>query len=302
MKWFFSLVLILFSAFFLSACNPLEYKSKSGLQVITNDVASNVFINGQYLSKTPLIEKNIKPGVYHVLIQPEDAQYVAYETDITLRKGLLTVVTWKPEKRPELSSGVILEMEELSDDNKTEVSFVTIPEGAIITFDGKKEFSPVTLSDISPGVHEFEITLPSYETQRHSLNVQAGYKMYANVKLAKLQATGSEGAALSDSPAATTTAQTTPSPSPTATPAQSITPLGAAASNATVTILKTGFMQNGQEVLRVRETPANNGKEIGFAPVGQNYPYLSEQKNGWYKINFNGTTAWVNGAYAKLNQ
>jgi hypothetical protein len=69
-----------------------------------------------------------------------------------------------------------------------------------------------------------------------------------------------------------------------------------------VTIQKTNFFNNGSEVLRVRETPVSSGKEIGFAPVGSNYPYLQEQKNGWFKINFNGTPGWVNGAFAKLNQ
>lgn len=301
MKWIFSLVLLLASSLFLSGCNPLEYKSKSGLQVITNnEVPSAIFINGQYLNKTPLIEKNIKPGTYHLLIQPENSDYVPYETDLTLRKGLLTVVTWKPEKRPELSSGVILEMEPLADKNSTEVSFVTIPEGAIITFDNKKEFSPITIPDVSPGVHGFEITLPSYETQHHSVNVQAGYKMIVTVKLAKLQAVGKTDPEVESDKAkgtATTSAQPVATPSPQA----SQTPLGSVSSG-TITILKTNFFNDGKEVLRVRDTPASNGKEVGFAPVGSTYPYLQEQKNGWYKINFNGNPSWVNGAFAKLTQ
>lgn len=307
MKRLLSLVLLVCSSLFLSGCNPLAYKAKSGLQVITGEVPSSVFLNNQYIGKTPLIEKSIKPGFYHVSIQPEDSEFVPYETDLSLRKGLLTVITWKPEKRPELSSGVILEMEKLENSQQTEVSFTTIPEGAIITLDGKKEFSPIVLSDVKPGVNEFEVTLPSYETQRHSVNVQQGYKMLVTVKLAKLQEIGKTDPAVVED---TTTATATPSPTlktpvatatPVATPAKATTQLGSVAGG-TVTILKTGFFQDGKEVLRVRETPVSSGKELGFAEVGSTHPYLGEQKNSWYKISFQGSTGWVNGAFAKLSQ
>lgn len=106
---------------------------------------------------------------------------------IRLRPGLLTVVTWKLAQRPELSGGVIYEMEPISSKNKSEVSFVTIPDGAIVSLQGKeKEFSPVIITDVNPDHNEFEVSLPSYESQKHTINVVPGYRMLVNVKLAKL--------------------------------------------------------------------------------------------------------------------
>lgn len=179
------------TGFLFSGCQQiLEYKSKSGLQVITDDVPSSVFLNGQHLDSTPLIEKTLKPGEYQLKIVPNDPTLTAYETAIILRKGLLTVVTWKPAARPEMSGGVIYEMEELKDTTKAEVSFVSIPEGAIVSLENKeKDFSPVVYTDVAPGNRSFEVTLPSYETQNHTINVQPGYRMLVRIKLAKLQPT-----------------------------------------------------------------------------------------------------------------
>jgi hypothetical protein len=301
MKWLRQIIFVIVVSLTFAGCSfdLLSYKAKSGLQVITNENSpSAVFLDGQYINKTPLIEKNLKPGVYHILIQPEDTTLVPYETDITLRKGLLTVITWKPDKRPELSSGVILEMEALEDKNKTELRFNSIPDGAILTLNGQKEFSPVTIPDVPAGEQEFDVTLPSYETQHHKIHVQTGYRTTVTVKLGKLQANGpTDPTANADaSGSATASASTDVSSGLTASPSASA---GATVAG-TVTILKTGFMQNGTEVLRVRATPETTGAEVGFAPVGSSYPYLGEQKNGWYKITFNNSIGWVNGAYAQL--
>lgn len=298
-------LVILVTTLTISGCtlNPMEYKAKSGLQVITNDQPSAVFINGQYINKTPLIEKNLKPGQYTISIQPEDTEYVPYETSITLRKGLLTVITWKPDKRPELSSGVILEMEALDDRNNTEVKFTTIPDAAIINFFGRKEFSPVIIPDVTAGVQEFEVTLPSYETQHHSINVQPGYRTHVTVKLGKLQSTDKQDPEANADITNAQTASTSGVGGVTATTADTSlnnSASGTASASGTITILKTGFFQDGKEVVRVRETPDARGTERGFAQVSTTYPYLGEQKNGWYKISFNGSPGWVNGAYAQL--
>lgn len=211
-KLFILAVLILISSTFAGCQSILDRKTKSGLQVITDDVPSSVFINGQYLNNTPLIEKELKPGEYSIKIQPNDSSLVAYETTVTLRKNLLTVVTWKPGSRPELSGGVIYEMEPLTDSSKAEVSFETVPEGAIVSLQGKdKDFTPVVFSDVTPGNQGFEITLPSYETQSHTINVQPGYRMLVRVKLAKLQPVG-ETATIGE-----TATETPPPASPSAT-------------------------------------------------------------------------------------
>ncbi len=303
-RWLSTSFAVLVCGIFLAGCNPLASKIKSGIQVITGETTASVFINGQYLNKTPLVEKNLQPGLYTVRIEPDAADLVPYETTVNLYPGTLTVLTWKPAAQPELSSGVLLEMEK-SDDDTTSVELVSIPENAITTIDGKKEFSPLKLTDLREGSHELQLSLPSYETQKHTINVQKGFHLKISAKLAKL--TDEVGALQADTVVPDTdeaTESATPVPKPTATPAPDPTSkLGAlttASSSGHVKILKTGFFHEGTEVLRVRDFPGATGKEIGFAPVGNQYPYLGQQKNSWYFIDFLGKQGWVNGQYIQL--
>jgi hypothetical protein len=281
-----------------SACNPLDSKLKAGLQVITTDVPSSLFLNDQYLDKTPFIGKDLKPGQYKLRIQPEDPTLVPHETSISLKKGLLTVVTWKPGQLVETSGGVTYEMEPLQDRSATELSFVTVPDNAIIKIDNQENiFSPVVETGIAAGQHEFEVSLPSYESQKHTINVVAGYRITITVKLAKNVTT--DGTPILNS---TATPNATPNPAtsaaqprltPTPTPAPVIT-------GPSVTIKPTNYLVNGKQVLRVRDTSNSSGKELGFANVGDSYSYLGVTQNGWYKISFNGAEGWVNATYATL--
>lgn len=302
--------LLLVSSLLLSGCNPFVEK-KSGLQVITNDIPASIYLDGQYLEKTPYIGKDLKAGQYTLKILPDDSNLVPYETTINLRGGLLTVVTWIPGNRPETSGGVIYEMEKLSNSKHAEISIISLPDQAIVSLDGQnREFTPILIENIEPGHHEFEMSLPSYETQKHTINVVAGHRMDVTVKLAKsidtnqfdsetAEATPSAEIA-SDS--ATSTSKATPS-------AQTSTSSGVPVRQAviqngsgTVTIQSTNYFVNSQEVLKVRSEPNSTGKEIGQASVGKSYPYLNETQAGWYKISFNDQTGWVSGQYATLQE
>lgn len=307
--------LILFGALsILSGCTFLSKPQVAGLQVITNDVPSAVYLDGQLVDKTPFIEKSLKPGTFTLRVVPDDSSYVPYDTSVTLNPNALTVVTWKPETRPELSSGVIYEMEPLKDKNSSEISFVTIPDNAIIQVTGmQKDFAPTVIPNIEPGHHEYEVTLPSYESQKHTINVLKGYRMIVKVKLAKLEPIpDTVPEVLSDAtPSATLTtdlANATPASLSGVTElgedlviAEEASPTGLTGQGATVQITATGYYRNGVESLRIRDQAGPQGKELGFAPVGASYQYLGETKNNWYKISFENQEAWVSGDYSKLN-
>ncbi|MBP7774532.1 PEGA domain-containing protein [Candidatus Woesebacteria bacterium] len=304
-RWLSTSFTVLVCSLFLAGCNPLASKIKSGIQVITGESTASVFINGQYLNKTPLVEKNLQPGIYTIRVEPDSTDLVPYETTVNLFPGTLTVLTWKPATRPELSSGVLLEMEK-SSDGTTSVELVSIPENAITTIDGRKEFSPLKLTDLREGSHELQLSLPSYETQKHTINVQKGFHLKISAKLAKLtdevgetvtEVTPPEIAVATDSAEKkSASSSATPAPDPTS----KLGALTTASSSGHVKILKTGFFHEGKEVLRVRDFPGSTGKEIGFAPVGNQYPYLGQQKNSWYFIDFLGKQGWVNGQYIQL--
>lgn len=302
MRKFLSFCLLLVTGLFLAGCqNLLDYKAKAGLQVITDDIPSSVFLDGQYLNSTPLIAKDLKPGQYTIRIQPNDALLVPYETTLELKKGLLTVITWKPSDRPEMSGGVIYEMEELPDKSKSEVSITTIPEGAIVTLEGKqKDFTPVIYTDVTPGNQGFEVTLPSYETQSHTLFVQPGYRMLVSVKLAKLQ------------PIVTTEPDTSIQPgTETATASaepvskDQVTSLSAELTKVEYTKVKitpTGLIEEGKEVLRVRDAASPTANEIGSIEVGKTLPYTGTTYNSWHEVEFNGAKGWVSATYSELQE
>ena len=64
MKRIVFLFVILFSSIVFSACNnPLAKKAKSGLQVqITNEMNASVYLNGNYVEKTPFVSRELSPG------------------------------------------------------------------------------------------------------------------------------------------------------------------------------------------------------------------------------------------------
>lgn len=275
-----------------SGCSVLNKNNKSGLQVITEGVESSIYLDDQLIEKAPFINREIKPGEYTLKIQPDDPAYITHETKVTLRPGSLTVVTWKLATRPELSGGVIYEMEPINSKSKAEVSFVTIPDGAIVALENSdKDFSPVIISDVNPGHNAFEISLPSYESQQHTINTVAGYRMLVSVKLAKISIdTPVKPATLTDKTNTQAIAQNEQIRGATTSAEQ--TDL--------VKIKKTNFFINEKEVLRVRSLPNAAGLELGFADVGSNYEYLDETENNWHKIKFEEETGWVSKSYAEV--
>lgn len=305
--------LLLLAAVVVTACNPFNRNTKAGLQVMTNDVSSSVFLDGQFLDKTPYIGKELQPGTYTIRIEPDDSSLAPHETTVNLRKGLLSVITWKPGTRPETSGGVVYEMEPLTNNRRSELSIVSLPDGVIVQVDDEpKEFTPLLIEDIEPGQHEFEVSLPSYETQKHTINVIEGHRMNITVKLAKTDtavptSTESTNQDLTDDQTASESADTTETEdgqaeSATASAETTDDPEDTILTESeTVTINSTNFFVGGQEVLRVRDAADSSGQELGFAEVGATYPYLGQTTNGWYQIEFEGEVGWVSGSFSTLS-
>jgi len=313
----FMCFVILTSGFLFSGCNPLERKNKAGLQVITNDVVVSIFIDGQFLGKTPFLTKDLKPGEYAIKLEPEDASLTPYETNLNLRKGILSVITWKPGKTLTESGGVIYELEKLADKSQTEVAVLSIPDGAILSIDSQgKQFAPYNLEGISEGNHDFEVSLPSYETQNHTINIVKGHRLNILVKLAKdnvlhfdeekpqpspepeateIQRKTTQESTQSGTVQGVTTAE--PSPQPLRQPAQNTT-----LSGPKVLIKSTGYFENGKEVLKVRDASSSAGKNIGTVESGKEYPYLEDKNQNWIKLSIDNKEGWVSATYAEIKQ
>jgi len=292
-------LIFVFCLIFLSGCtNILHKEQKAGLQIITSDTPTSVFINGQYLDKTPLIKKDIKPGEYYVELKPDDTDLAQYETSVNLKAGLLTVITWKPGTTPEQSGGVIYEMEPLTDKTQTQIEFLSIPDGAIIEVPGKgKSLTPMTLDNVPAGELEYKAILPSYEGQENTINVVAGYKMLVTLKLAKQP---------SGEPATKKTVANSSTPSPTIVTTdegstESAQPSSNKEENDRVLIKPTNLFINSQEVLKVRAEPNVTSLQIGVAQVGKSYAVVIAPKDGWLKIKLgDDLEGWISNAYAEL--
>ena len=281
----YRVLLLILVSIFLTGCNLLPSKAKTGLQVMTNDAVSSVFINGQFIDKTPIIDKSLTPGVYELKIVPDDPLLMPYQTQVVLRERLLTVVTWIPGRSVETSGGVVYEMEPLRDKNLAEISFVTIPNEAIITLDeGKKEFAPKVYSNVSPGNHVYEATLPSFKAQRHTINVVQGYRMIIKITLAKID----EVSVVKDSQSTEVVKSSSVSAAIEATLAGKI-----------VSILPTNYFIDGIEVLRMRKDPRSDGLEVGNVVVGKKLPLLAIEAD-WFKIKEASTEGWISNRYAEI--
>lgn len=309
----FLLLIFIFAGLILSACNPLDSKMKTGLQVISPDNEMNVFLDGELLGKTPYINKKLKEGEYLLKLEPINPSLVGYETSISLNKGLLTVITWNPSETLKTSSGVIYELSPINNKKTAEVSFISIPDTTMIKLDEQaKQFAPLIISDLEPGHHQFEASLPSYQSQSHVINLIAGHRLNIHLKLAKSldneivsSPTPTDISPESSASAtATTSGQLNASPSAMLSRdeflAVTASPSGQTVDGDKVKILSTDFFIDGEEVLKVREQANSSSKELGLAKVGHEYAYLGEESNGWYQINFDNQTAWVSAKYCQL--
>lgn len=266
---------------------------------MTNDTPASVFVNGQYVEKTPYIGKDLKPGEYTVRIQPDDTTLVPYETNVTLNPGLLTVMTWKPGNRPETSGGVIYELEKLSNNDQSELSVVSLPDTAIVSIDnGSKEFTPLLTTELAAGHHQLDISLPSYDAQSHTINLIEGHRLNVTIKLAR---TSDALEQPPTQPTASGSAQLDSARSATAA-AQQNTDTATNSAQTTVTQIKvkpTNFFRSGREVLRVRAAASQTAEEVGVVEVGETYQVQDVSESGWYQIAFDDKTGWISGQYAQ---
>lgn len=291
-----AVIVVVLVALAVYLLNPFQKKRYSGLQVITNEIETSLFIDNVHLDKSPYINRKILPGRYVLNIVPDDNQLMAKELPINLTPNTLTAVFWKPAKTLEESSGVVYELEPISNKDTGELQIITEPNEAIIHFGNREQqFAPYIFQGVEPGTHSFTLSLPSYETQEQKFNLSAGYRLKITAYMgrekdlvADLEVPGEE-----DVPVEEISKQEKESP-----------PEDETIKTNHVTILPTNFFQQEIEVLRVRDSSSASAAAIGFVKVGEKYAFLKEENN-WFLIAFEDTISqevkegWVSGQYVK---
>lgn len=271
--------------------NPFQKQLQAGLQVVVYEAEASLFLDDQYLDKAPYINRTIRPGNYTLNITPDNNELLPKDLSITLNPGTLTVVYWKPADTQEKSSGLIYELEPISDRQRGELQIISEPHEAIIYLgDRTQEFAPHIFKDLEPGDHTAQISLPGYENHEQKFSISAGYKLKITVKLAQLES----DAASQESQEETSDDQQE----------DQLNNESDSASSSTLTILSTNFYQEEKEVLRVRDSSSVTGNSVGFVEVGESFTY-QKIENDWYFIAFEDAIdstskeGWVSGQFVE---
>jgi hypothetical protein len=224
---------------------------------------------------------------------------VAWEGKINLAPGIVTAInrTFGPTEAE--SSGEILSLEKIASRSTSSLAVISDPDGAMIKINGNPEgFAPVLKENLTPGSYLVIVSAAGYNEKSINASTVAGYKLTVNAKLSQAVegiAEATESAEMEEEETEeeeTEEASPSPSPSPKTTPKPSATP--PAKPYVVIKETPTGW-------LRVRAEPSTEAEEVAKVNPGEMYPYLEEEKDGWYKIEYEeGEEGWVSGVYTDL--
>ncbi len=248
----------------------------AGISVSTNP-QSNVYINGEFVGKTPL-QKTLEVATISLKLVPEisDQNLLPYETKITLVSGIQTIIRREFRSTEEESSGDIISFEKTGG-RDAGLIVVSTPDNAQVSIDGvPRGFAPYKVTSISPAQHQVTIKAEGYDDRVMTVKTLEGFRLTLFAKLGRNTIESNIGV--------------TPTPTPVPT------------SWILVLDTPTGY-------LRVRTGPGSKGEEIGQIKPGDKFPLLeTDEETGWYKIMFvepkaglpNGITGWVSNQYTKI--
>ncbi len=284
-KLFFLLVLvILFLGFIIVRFFIFDIQNNYGrLKVVTSPTMS-VFIDSLIVGKTPYEDK-IKVGEHILKLIPEGiaTDTASWNGKVKIFKNALTYVNFELGSSDILTSGAIFTTEKITNFSKSndygEIYVETEPQGAIVILDNdEKGIAPLILQDVLSGTHELAVFMPGFFKKTQKIKVDSQYRVNAFFKLALDQSQKKLEDIKKES---TESAQT----------------------EKTYVLINN----NPQGWLRVRSGPSIEATEEAKVKTGEKFEFL-EEKNGWYKIKFNGNQeslvegefeeGWVSKEYA----
>lgn len=269
-------VFVLIRYFILQKENPY-----GRLKVMSSPVAS-VFLNNLAIGRTPF-EDRIKEGEYVLKLIPEGVatDTASWQGKIRIYQNSLTYVDRELGSSDLTSAGSVFSTTKMivkpKQPNTGEVEVDTEPNGALVYLDNdEKGTAPLILTDVPAGDHELSVFIPGFFRRTQKINVDPGFKVIANFKLAidqsqkKIEVKDEEN---SEEKKATETAQTKKS-------------------FVIVLDTPTGW-------LRVRTEPSINASEAARVKPKDKFELL-EERSGWYKINYEkDKEGWISSQYAE---
>jgi hypothetical protein len=277
---FFLLLVVGFGIFLVIKFLLMDKQNEIGVvRVVASPVAS-VFIDNVAVGKTPY-EGKYKVGEYLLKLIPEGTatETASWQGKITINKNALTYINRELGMSDITSAGEIFTVFKMEKPPKNasygEISVESEPQGAIVYLDNdEKGVAPLILTDVLKGDHELSVSMPGFFRRNQKVNVDGGYRVKAQIKLALDQSYKR----LEDELKASDSAQLSNQEKP--------------QGKITIKDTPTGW-------LRVREEPSLNASESARVKPGEQYDFL-EEKEGWYKIKLSATASgWVSAQYSE---
>jgi hypothetical protein len=278
---FIPVLLIIIIVYGLIQLIFFQNTGKGALQV-TSLPFSKVYIDNKFIGNTPLCRceqgTTIDNGEYTLRLVPLSGKFTEFQTKITIRKSLLTVVDRKFGKGAS-SEGTIITLQQLNDSKASELLVVSLPDKADVSLDANKVgTTPLHLTRLTNSDHSLSLKKSGYKNKNILIHTSEGLKLVAVIYLGIQD--------ISETSTATTEAKTTSSNLPPISPTLVL--------NTKIIILST---PNG--FLRVRNEPSLNASETDRVFTNESYNLLDESQ-GWYKIQLkNGNIGWVSALYSK---
>lgn len=280
-KAFFAVLVLLVIMVSVLVVIYKERSTKSALY-IESIPSSIVYIDGNQVGKTPYQGEFSKREIRVKLVADSFSTPIdPYESDISLHKGVKTVLKHEFNPDPEKEVTESLSFSDVGGSNSS-ISVVTIPDGARVRIDGKESgVSPIRVDNLVEGQHTISVESFSYNTRIFDVQTKKGLLLTSFVDLAKndqIQAKIEEKKADEEA--------SQPEP---ASPYKKLS----------IVDTPTGF-------LRIRDRPGVDGQEIGRATPGETFDVISyDAEGGWYQIDFDSTASgklthegWVSARYA----
>lgn len=164
----------------------LNLEAKAGIQVESN-IKAKLILNDKDMGFTPFKDENLKEGKYLVSLKdPESSNSADYlwQGHVDLNSGTLTVVNREIAGSSLTSSGEVINLK-----GGNGVTVVSIPSSAQVFLDGKDlGRTPVSVSNVSPGEHQFLISKENFLKRSIRATSTEGYNLTINVDLAVSEA------------------------------------------------------------------------------------------------------------------
>jgi hypothetical protein len=249
-------------------------ESGKGALQVTSSPQSQVYLDNKLIGKTPLclcdLPQLLKVGEYDIKLIPVQNGFNVTSQKININKGALTVVDKTFDKRPSVSSGSLITLFPIDDENKSEILIISTPSGADVILDSiPKGTTPILLKDIPISDHEIKIIKDGYKEKIVKVKTVAGNKLEAIINLG----------IRTDLAVQNNTASTSANFS----------------KKVIVLDTPTGF-------LRVRERDSLNSPEIGTVNPGDKLELISE-KTEWFEVRLpDSKVGWISANYAKMDE